>query len=113
MENYKEVFWNSTKLFYQPLTWGWNRIRIEYQFVKNLVPRRKFKITYKNQVNLAKALRLIHLNGIINFHFSFTDDYYKQTPDERCVEYINLIHNMILIDKTPENGFTPMKKFDD
>ena len=102
---------NFFKEYFQPLTRVWNRIKIEYRFAKGVIPPLKSKIKYKNKVNLAKALRLTELKGIRDFHFTFTEDYYKKTPDEKIVEYINLIHKLILVAHTPENGFTPMEEF--
>lgn len=100
MKNFKKLIADSFKLYFQQLTKLWKRICIEYGFIKSLIPPSKSPILYKNRVSLAKALRLVDLKGIRDFHFSFTNDYYKKSPDEKIVEYTKLTHSCILIDHT-------------
>lgn len=108
MKNFKKVIVDSFKLYFQPFAKLWKRICTEYRFIKSVIPFSKSPILYRNRVGLAKALRLVTLKGIGEFHFTFTKEYYKKTPDEKIVEYTKAIHSFILIDHTLENGFTPL-----
>lgn len=112
MELKKEIK-KSFVLHFNPLVKLWKRVGIEFKFLCDAFPRYNDRITYKSRLGLAKALRLVALKGIKHFHFSFTEDYYKMLVEERVKKYISLIHTMILIDHTPENGFTPIESIDE
>ncbi len=92
----------------------WKRIKIEFEFVWSLIrPLKRVKLKFKNKLKMAKALRLVNLKGVRKFHFDFAEDFYKMSEDERVDEYVNLIHTLVLVDHTPENGFTPFTTFNE